>query len=39
MLERFAAEGLPFGPNMRIRLFAGIRVRFSRRWKPTVALT
>lgn len=30
MLERLAAEGLPLGPSMRIRLLAGICVRFSR---------
>jgi hypothetical protein len=29
MLARLAAEGLPFGPSMRIRLLAGICVRFS----------
>ena len=30
MLERFAAEGLPLGPSMRIKLLAGMCVRFSR---------
>lgn len=39
MLERFAAEGLAVALSMRIRLLAGIRVRFSRSGKPTVALT
>jgi hypothetical protein len=39
MLERLAAEGLPFGPSMRIRLLAGICARRSRSGNPTVALT
>ena len=30
MLEKFATEGLPFGPRIRIRLFAGMCVRFSK---------
>ena len=30
MLERLAADGLPFGPSMRMRLLAGICVRRSR---------
>ena len=32
-------RGLPFGPSMRIRLFAGMWVCFSWSLKPTVALT
>ena len=30
MLVRFAAEGLPFGLSIRMRLLAGICVRLSR---------
>ena len=30
MVVRFAADGLPLGPSMRMRLLAGIRVRLSR---------
>jgi hypothetical protein len=39
MLEKFLIEGLPFGPSIRIKLFAGIFVAASSHGKPTVAFT
>jgi hypothetical protein len=36
--NRFCACGFPFGPNIRIRLFADIPVAAASGSKPTVAL-
>ena len=37
--KSIAADGLPFGPNIRIRLLAGISVFSSSARNPTVAFT